>query len=419
MLNGMKIIKKWSPANMFSASFLIVIACSAVLLALLAWVPITMVITPTAEAGLVSGETINISFTGYEYIKEFISTLLGSGTPFAGWSDLTNSTAGGAVKLNFLMEQISISAFGPTLAPMIYNVVVIWIISTLALTAIMSVISLLTGLIGFLSGRLYNFASYPKIAWWSFTFVLLEALIPIASLILLPMFFNNFEVKADIDGTLTSIMTINSMNSEPWMQIGIAGGTLVIAIIISVIYFKSFKNAIYVKNVDALLAAKAKRDQAQGNFPGFGSQTVNGYDPSKQNAVTQEVKKESKPVKSNKQENVKLDKLKGLPEGLTIIGGHAFSKNTELEIAIVPLGIVEIGASAFSNCINLQIVSLPETIKKIDYNAFFGCTRLTRFTYGGKKSEWREIERGSNWLASSGTTMVICSDGAITVNPYH
>ena len=90
-----------------------------------------------------------------------------------------------------------------------------------------------------------------------------------------------------------------------------------------------------------------------------------------------------------------------------------------LENAFIPEGIKEIGASAFANCPNLAVVSIPRSVKNIGYNAFYGCKKLARLNYSGTKNEWRKITRGSNWLTASGTTTVICADGAITVNPYH
>ena len=124
-------------------------------------------------------------------------------------------------------------------------------------------------------------------------------------------------------------------------------------------------------------------------------------------------------IKPTQVTEVKYIPSKGLPAELSSIGGHAFSQNSNLEVAVIPAGIKEIGPSAFSNCPNLKVVSIPTSVTKIGYNAFFGCRKLARINYGGRKMDWKHITRGSNWLASSGTTTVVCVDGAITVNPYH
>ena len=107
-----------------------------------------------------------------------------------------------------------------------------------------------------------------------------------------------------------------------------------------------------------------------------------------------------------------------LPDSLTSIGGHAFAKNTNLEIATINDGISELGIGAFSNCLKLKVVTLPKSVKKIGPNCFFNTPRLIRINYAGTKDDWRHIVRGSNWLAKARTTTVICSDGAISVNPY-
>lgn len=108
---------------------------------------------------------------------------------------------------------------------------------------------------------------------------------------------------------------------------------------------------------------------------------------------------------------------KGLPEGLTEIGDHAFSKDVTLTIADIPAGITVIGPSAFSNCHNLRTVCIPLSVTEIGYNCFFNAGRLKTINYAGTKNEWSRIVRGSNWLLNAGTTTVITIDGAITVDP--
>ena len=108
---------------------------------------------------------------------------------------------------------------------------------------------------------------------------------------------------------------------------------------------------------------------------------------------------------------------KGLPEGISEIGDHAFSKDTSLTIADIPAGITTLGAGAFSNCHNLRVVCIPLTVKEIGYNCFFNANRLKTINYAGTKNEWSKIIRGSNWLINAGTTIVNTLDGPITVDP--
>ena len=107
-----------------------------------------------------------------------------------------------------------------------------------------------------------------------------------------------------------------------------------------------------------------------------------------------------------------------LPAGLTNIGGHSFAKNTNLEIANISQGVKELGVGAFSNCLRLKTVSIPRSVRYIGSNCFWNCVKLKRINYEGTKQQWRQIERGSNWLAKAGTSTVVCSDGAISVDPY-
>ena len=110
-------------------------------------------------------------------------------------------------------------------------------------------------------------------------------------------------------------------------------------------------------------------------------------------------------------------KIYGLPTGLQSIGGHAFSTNLQLDIAIIPQNITSLGVGAFANCLNLKMVSLPRELKKISRNCFFNCASLKRLNYGGTKEEWRHIVRGSHWLTKAGTVQVYCIDGPIIVDP--
>ena len=107
-----------------------------------------------------------------------------------------------------------------------------------------------------------------------------------------------------------------------------------------------------------------------------------------------------------------------LPSDVRSIGGHAYSKNLDLKYADIPSGIKELGVGAFANCLNLEVVSIPKSVKRIKKNCFFNCVKLARINYAGTKSEWRYIVRGSNWLDKAGTKTVVCSDGAVIVDPH-
>ncbi len=118
------------------------------------------------------------------------------------------------------------------------------------------------------------------------------------------------------------------------------------------------------------------------------------------------------------QEQVEALPKATLPKNLVSIGGHAYSKNLDLKYADIPDGIKELGVAAFANCLNLEIVSIPKSVRRIKKNCFFNCGKLVRINYAGTKADWRYVARGSNWLDKAGTNTVVCSDGAIIVDPH-
>ena len=171
-----------------------------------------------------------------------------------------------------------------------------------------------------------------------------------------------------------------------------AGVSLVILILLSVIYVSAFKNRVFIGDLGDLKS-----------FTGDAELDEKGH-----------IKYETKEIVK-----VRYEPAIGLPSSLTSIGGHAFSQNQNLVVAMVPQGIKTLGQGAFSNCGRLKIVSLPTSVKSIGFNCFWNCKSLTRINYAGTKEQWRHVKRGSNWLAKAGTYTVICVDGSIVVNPYH
>ena len=71
----------------------------------------------------------------------------------------------------------------------------------------------------------------------------------------------------------------------------------------------------------------------------------------------------------------KLTEL-NIPDGITSIGGNAFSGCTNLALTVLPDGITSIGGGAFYGCTNLALTVLPDGITSIGGNAFCGCTNL-------------------------------------------
>ena len=391
MINGMKILNRWSGALIFSVIFLLLGvgglgAC--------------LYLFPLIDAVPGSG-------VGDVYALDFVLAMFGSNTK--GISD------------GFRTWEVNVFPGFETLFQGLSSIVVYVMGALVCLIGLVAVFAVLMFLISLITGRLISFKSPTVWGWLLFVFSLL-----LNGCVVGLVFLSSMATK--------NALTFNSFNLL--YNYIYAGGALVLAIIIAIIYGVGIKNHLYIKYALRIMDAQnARRAQAASMYPNVYNQ---GYVP--QNAPIAPVAPVGVPVYVNPQPpveiaspqaapqpritptqvtEVKYVASKGLPPELSSIGGHAFSQNSNLEVAVIPNGIKEIGPSAFSNCPNLKVVSIPTSITKIGYNAFFGCRKLARINYGGRKMDWRHIQRGSNWLASSGTTTVVCVDGAITVNPYH
>lgn len=69
-----------------------------------------------------------------------------------------------------------------------------------------------------------------------------------------------------------------------------------------------------------------------------------------------------------------------IPEGVTEIGGRAFSGCVSLTRVTIPDGVTRIGFSTFKNCSGLTRVTIPTSVTKIGSGAFEGCENLTSVT---------------------------------------
>ena len=69
-----------------------------------------------------------------------------------------------------------------------------------------------------------------------------------------------------------------------------------------------------------------------------------------------------------------------LPDGLTSLGGEAFSGCSGLTSITIPNSVTNIGNSAFEGCSGLTSVTLGNSVTSIEYYAFYGCSSLTSVT---------------------------------------
>ena len=67
-------------------------------------------------------------------------------------------------------------------------------------------------------------------------------------------------------------------------------------------------------------------------------------------------------------------------DGVTTIGGSAFSYCSSLTSLTIPNSVTDIGSSAFSGCSSLTSVTIGNSVTEIGYYAFSGCSSLTSLT---------------------------------------
>ena len=67
-----------------------------------------------------------------------------------------------------------------------------------------------------------------------------------------------------------------------------------------------------------------------------------------------------------------------VPEGIKIIGKHAFQNARNLTEIILPDTLESIDDSAFDDCKNLLKITIPNTVTYIGAWAFHGCDKIER-----------------------------------------
>ena len=102
-----------------------------------------------------------------------------------------------------------------------------------------------------------------------------------------------------------------------------------------------------------------------------------------------------------------------IPASVTEIGGRAFRDCTALASISIPAGVTKIGESAFQGCTSLPSVSIPGSVAEISDSAFKDCTALKDVRYGGTQIQWF---MANGFRAIAETAVVHCSDGD-AVNP--
>lgn len=69
-----------------------------------------------------------------------------------------------------------------------------------------------------------------------------------------------------------------------------------------------------------------------------------------------------------------------VPNGVTVIGKHAFQNARNLREIILPNTLISIEDSAFDDCKNLKRIMIPNAVRTIGAWAFHGCDKISLFT---------------------------------------
>ena len=102
-----------------------------------------------------------------------------------------------------------------------------------------------------------------------------------------------------------------------------------------------------------------------------------------------------------------------IPDSVTSIGKRAFIGCSSLTSITIPDSVVSIGEQAFRGCSGLTSVTIPDSVTSIGWSAFSKCSGLITITYHGTMSQWRAIEKASDWGKFAPDYKVHCADGVL------
>ncbi len=106
---------------------------------------------------------------------------------------------------------------------------------------------------------------------------------------------------------------------------------------------------------------------------------------------------------------------------VTSIGERAFFSCRSLASITIPDSVTSIGDRAFEGCRSLASITIPDSVTSIGERAFFGCYKLSSITYQGTTADWKAIDKGNDWDATTLFYTVHCTDGTVakdgTVTP--
>ena len=436
-VNGVLVYRRWCAGAILSALVLLLIIAVPVAAIVYNWLIIKV---PSDNSIGYAGQEV-ITLSGLDLLKPILKK------PFAA-QELIDAIAS---------KTTSVKYFGVIMKYSIYGM-----FGFLALIALFGVIEVFFFIFYLLTGRVVSPAAPVRLSWVLFVLVLVFAGLTfgLGALIYSAYASANGETFVFLKYILTGILppqlatkTEGALVINFFWPLVYVGVSFFGALIISIIYGAAFKDKFYIgrakrfgsgetsttteryetthiyANGTQTSASGGGNGQPQvivvnsGPAPAAGPAPVIAY-PGQPQPVVIQTTSAPQPVVVNSEPTPEFPgdqtatPCTVLPSDLRSIGGHAYSKNLDLKYADIPSGIKELGVGAFANCLNLEVVSIPKSVKRIRKNCFFNCVKLARINYAGTKSEWRYIVRGANWLDKAGTKTVVCSDGAVIVDPH-
>lgn len=111
------------------------------------------------------------------------------------------------------------------------------------------------------------------------------------------------------------------------------------------------------------------------------------------------------------------------------VEGSTKSKVIEIPAEYNGKPVTEIGEYAFKEgaflFVELEKITIPDSVTKIGSNALCQCDELTDIYFGGTKTQWEAIDKGSDWnngagrFSDRGFYIIHCTDGDIIQEPVY
>ena len=102
-------------------------------------------------------------------------------------------------------------------------------------------------------------------------------------------------------------------------------------------------------------------------------------------------------------------------DSVTSISDYAFCGCSSLTSVVIGDSVTSIGNSAFFWCDSLTSVVIGDSVTSIGNSAFSCCYSLTNIYFEGNIEQWKAITKGEKWKYVVPATIVICSDGTVSI----